>query len=68
MKGTKRDSAYEQYKNEQVAWASAEDLMLIMAKELIRLKDDTGMNLFFDDSEEELMRAYIKNSEALAQS
>ncbi len=68
MKGTKHNSAYENYRDEQVAWASAEDLMLIMAKELVRLKDESGMNLFFDDTEEELLRAYIKSPEALAQS
>ena len=68
MKGTKHNAAYETYKSDQVAWASAEDLILIMAKELIRLKDDTGMDLFWDDSEEELLRAYIKSPEALAQS
>jgi len=68
MKGARHDAAYENYKDEQVAWASADDLMLIMAKELIRLKEETGMNLFWDDSEEELMRAYIKSPEALAQS
>ena len=68
MKGTKHNAVYEAYKSDQVAWASAEDLILILAKELIRLKDDTGMDLFWDDSEEELLRAYIKSPEALAQS
>ena len=68
MKGTKHNAAYEAYKSDQVAWASAEDLILVLAKELIRLKDDTGMDLFWDDSEEELLRAYIKSPEALAQS
>lgn len=68
MKGTKYNAAYEAYKGEQVAWASAEDLILVQARELIRLKDDTGMDLFWDDSEEELLRAYIKSPEALAQS
>ena len=68
MKGARRDAAYENYKDYQVAWASADDLMIIMAKELIRLKEETGMNLFWDESEEEFMRAYIKSPEALAQS
>ena len=68
MKGTNHNPAYELYKNGQVAWASAEDLILLLAKELIRLKDDTGMNLFWDEDEEELMRAYIKSPEALPHS
>ena len=68
MNGTKYNPAYEAYKSDQVAWASAEDLILILAKELIRLKDDTGMNLFWDEGEEELLRAYIKSSAVLAQS
>lgn len=68
MKGTNINTAYEAYKIDQVACASAEDLILIMAKELIRLKDDTGMNLFWDDDEEQLMRAYIKSPEALPNS
>ncbi len=68
MKGTKNNLAYEEYKMDQVASASAEDLLLIMAKELIRLKDDTGMDLFWDKDEEQLLRAYIKSPEALPQS
>ena len=68
MKGTKRNAAYENYKNDQVLWAFAEDLMLVLAKELVQLKEKKGMNLFWDDSEEEFIRAYIKSPEALAQS
>jgi len=68
MKGTKRNAAYENYKNDQVSWAFAEDLMLVLAKELVQLKEKKGMNLFWDDSEEELMRAYMKSPKALAQS
>lgn len=68
MKGTNHNPEYEIYKNAQVAWASAEDLILILAKELIRLKDHSGMNLFWDEEEEELMRAYIKSPEALPHS
>ncbi len=68
MKGNKHNTAYEAYKIDQVACASAEDLILIMAKELIRLKDDTGMNLFWDEEEEQLMRDYLKSPKELAQS
>ena len=68
MKGTKRNAAYENYRDNQVSWAVAEDLMLVLAKELVQLKEKKGMNLFWDDREEELMRVYIKSPEALAQS
>jgi len=68
MKSAKGNAAYENYKNDQVAWAFSEDLMLILAKELVRVKEETGMNLFWDEDEEEIMRAYIKSPEALAQS
>lgn len=68
MKSADNSSTYKKYRDAQVAWASAEDLLLIMANELIRLKEETGMNLFWDDSEEKLIRDYIERSEALAQS
>ena len=68
MKGTTCKAAYENYKNDQVSWAFAEDLMLVLAKELVRLKEIKGINLFWDDSEEKFMRAYIKSPEELAQS
>lgn len=67
MKTTERCMAYKQYRDEQIAWASAEDLIFIMAVELVRLKDETGMDLFWDSSEEQLLRDYIESTETISQ-
>ena len=63
MKTTESSLAFEEYRNAQVAWASAEDLLLILAKELVRLKEETGMNLFWDENEEQYLREVIENTE-----
>jgi hypothetical protein len=68
MTDKRRDLLYEYYKNNQIAQASADDLILIMAEDLVRMKDETGMNLFWDEDEEAILRAYIKSPEKLAQS
>jgi hypothetical protein len=65
MNGVESKSVYEQYRDIQVAWASAEDLIIIMAQELVRLKEETGMNLFWDKSEEEFMRDLIESAESV---
>ncbi|MEW6601366.1 MAG: hypothetical protein AB1499_10395 [Nitrospirota bacterium] len=63
MKGTECRAAYEHYKDTQIEWASAEDLLLILAKELVRVKEETGINLFWDETEEKFMRDYIEDTE-----
>ena len=68
MKDTEGGAAYEKYRDDQIVWASADDLMLILANELVRLKEETGMNLFWDKSEEQFMRDYIERAEALPRS
>jgi len=67
MKTSESCPVYKQYRDEQIAWASTEDLILIMANELIRLKDETGMNLFWDGSEEQFLRDYIESADTMAQ-
>ncbi len=66
MKSGECSTAYEQYRNEQIAWASAEESVLILAEELIRLKDETGMDLFWDADEEEFLRDYLEATETVA--
>lgn len=66
MRSLESASAYEQYRAAQVMWASTEDLLLIMAQELIKLKDESGMNLFWDDTEERFLRDYIENATVAA--
>jgi hypothetical protein len=68
MKGTECRTAYEQYRDTQIEWASAEDLLLVLAQELVRLKEETGMNLFWDDTEEQVLRDYIENAGTVLQS
>ena len=63
MKTMESSLAFEEYRSAQVAWASAEDLLLILAKELVRLKEETGMNLFWDENEEQYLREVIENTE-----
>lgn len=68
METTECRAAYEHYRDAQIEWASAEDLLLILAKELIRVKEETGMNLFWDETEEQFLRDYIEDSETALQS
>lgn len=66
MKNKENCSTYKKYIDAQIEMASAEDLLLISACELIRLKDETGMNLFWDNSEEEFLRDYIESAETFS--
>ncbi|MBI4683026.1 MAG: hypothetical protein HY757_08000 [Nitrospirae bacterium] len=68
MKCSEGGSTYKKYRDDQIAWTSAEDLLLILAQELIRVKEETGMNLFWDDEEEQFLRDYMENAEAVPQS
>ncbi len=63
MKCVEGSSSYTKYRDDQIAWASAEDLLLILAQELIRVKEETGMNLFWDDTEEQFLREYLEDAE-----
>lgn len=68
MKCIEGSSAYENYRDTQIEWASAEDLLLILAQELIRVKEETGMNLFWDETEEQFLRDYVEDAETALQS
>lgn len=68
MEDTECRTAYEHYKDAQIEWASAEDLLLILAQELIRLKEETGMNLFWDETEERFLRDYMEDAGTALQS
>ena len=67
MKIIENCSTYKKFLDAQIELASAEDLLLITACNLVRLKDETGMNLFWDDSEEEFLRDYIEGAESFSQ-
>lgn len=55
-------SAYAKYIEGQIALASSEDEFLVLANELVKAKDERGMDLFWDDKEEQLMRRYVETS------
>jgi hypothetical protein len=67
MKSSENCSTYNKYMDAQIELSSAEDLLLITACNLVRLKDETGMNLFWDNSEEEFLRDYIASAESFSQ-
>jgi len=50
---------YDKYKFEKIMASVTEDSLLLLANELVRIKDERGVNLFFDDDEEQAMRAYV---------
>ncbi len=68
MRCSEDGSTYKKYRDDQIAWASAEDLLLILAQELIRVKEETGMNLFWDDTEEQFLRDYLEDAETASKS
>ena len=53
---------YDKYKIEKILASVSEDSLLLLANELVRIKDEQGVNLFFDDNEEQAMRAYVENT------
>lgn len=67
MKDTAGGSRYAEYRDTQIQLASAEDLLLILANKLIKMKEETGMNLFWDENEEKFMRDYVENTTEFAQ-
>ncbi|UCE71164.1 MAG: hypothetical protein JSV11_00090 [Nitrospiraceae bacterium] len=53
---------YNKYKVGQILASVSEDSLLLLANELVRLKDEQGVNLFWDDNEEKQMRACVENT------
>lgn len=54
--------AYKRHKVEQKLKSESEDSLLLLACELVRFKDEKGMNLFLSDNEEKAMREYVDKS------
>ncbi len=65
MKKQLLSQSYNKYKDGQIELASTEDSMLILAKKLVRAKDKKGIDLFWNEEEEEFMREYIESSNEL---
>ena len=52
----------KRHKVEEKLKSESEDSLLLLANELVRLKEEKGMNLFWNDDEEKMMREYIHAS------
>ena len=62
MKRSKSD-AYTKYVLGQISLSVSEDDVLLLASHLVKAKDEDGMDLFWDESEERFMRDYIEDTE-----
>ena len=65
MKNRLHSKGYRKYRDGQIKLASTEDSILILAKKLVRAKDKKGIDLFWNEQEEEFMREYIESSNEL---
>ena len=63
MKERSKSYTFEDYKDNQIEKAATDDLLLLVAKELVKAKDQDGVNLFWDSEEENFMRKYILYTE-----
>lgn len=63
MRERAKSYSFDNYKDNQIEKAATDDLMLMLARELIKAKDEDGVNLFWDDDEERFMRKFILYTE-----
>jgi hypothetical protein len=63
MKERSKSYTFDDYRDNQIEKAAEEDLLLLVAKELVKAKDENGINLFWDDDEESFLRKYILYAE-----
>lgn len=66
MRERSKSYKFDDYRDNQIEKAATDDLMLLLAKELVKAKDEDGVNLFWDDDEERFMRRYILYTEESA--
>lgn len=63
MNDKKNFLIYSQYKHGQMARAEFEEDLLLFARKLVKAKDEMGMNLFWDETEENFMRRFLEYAE-----
>jgi hypothetical protein len=63
MKEQSKSYTYNDYRDNQIEKTAEDDLLLLLAKELVKAKDEDGVNLFWDDDEESFLRKYILYTE-----
>jgi hypothetical protein len=66
MKNGKKLPAYKRYMDEQLLKAELEEDLLVLAHRLVKAKEDSGMDMFWNESEEKFMRTYMKYLEETA--
>jgi len=66
MKNKLKLPAYERYMDEQMLKAELEEDLLLLANRLVKAKEESGMDMFWNESEEKFMRTYIKYLEETA--
>ena len=60
------EPAYNKYKQERMTKAQDDDLLLLFANEMVLLKDEKHIDLFWDEDEEELIREYVEESKTIS--
>ena len=66
MKNKLKLPAYERYMDEQMLKAELEEDLLLLANRLVKAKEESGMDMFWNEGEEKFMRTYIKYLEETA--
>jgi hypothetical protein len=60
------EPAYNKYKQDLITKAKDDDSLLLFANEMVLLKDEKHIDLFWDEDEEELIREYVEESKAIS--
>jgi len=60
------EPAYNKYKQDRITKAKDDDSLLLFANEMVLLKDEKHIDLFWDEYEEELIREYVEESKAIS--
>lgn len=63
MRERSKSYNFDNYRDNQIEKAATDDMLLLVAKELVKAKDEDGVNLFWDNDEERFMRKYILYTE-----
>lgn len=63
MKEQPKSYTFDDYRNNQIQKTATDDMLLLVAKELVKAKDEDGVDLFWDNDEESFMRKYILYTE-----
>jgi hypothetical protein len=59
MRELSKSYNFDAYRENQIEKVATDDMLLLVAKELVKAKDENGVNLFWDDDEESFLRTYI---------